>query len=103
MSRTMNRVRMALLGASVCLGGSGAALAYDIAAEIGRPVSSLDAKSAEVVLNWYAEGKVLAFAPKAPRVELLEAVVKALPKDGKTHQRAALLLVSAQTSTWSAK
>ena len=90
----------AFAGAVLVLGGAADALAYDIAAEIGRPVSALDTGTAEVVLNWYAEGKVLAFAPKAPRVELLEAIVKALPKGEKASQRAQLLLVSAQSSTW---
>lgn len=99
--RVKGGARLAFAVGLVCLGSTAPVLAYDIAAEIGRTVSALDAQSAEVVLNWYAEGKVLAFAPKAPRVELLEALVKALPQGSKAFQRAELLLASARTSTWS--
>jgi hypothetical protein len=80
--------------------GTPMAASYDIAAEIGRPLSSLDATAATEVLTWYSEGKVLTYAPKPARIELLKAIMAASPEGGKTYKRAELLLRSAETSGW---
>lgn len=89
-----------LFCASIVFSGTPMAAAYDIAVEIGRPLSSLDATAATEVLTWYSEGKVLTYAPKPARIELLKAIMAASPEGGKTYKRAELLLRSAETSGW---
>ncbi len=88
--------------ACVSVMGIGAPLAsaYDMEAEIGRPLSTLNEKSATELLTSYAEGKILAYAPKPPRLEFLEAIIKASPEGSNTRMRAELLLQSARTSHW---
>jgi len=51
------------------------------------------------LLNRYVEGKVLPFAGKAARIELLTAIVKAAEPASVVHKRAELLLQSVKTSS----
>ncbi len=87
-----------LLAVALSAGVSGMATASPLEKEIGVTLSDLNAKEAERLLNRYVEGKILTFAGKAPRVELLGAIVKAAKPGTVLHKRAELLLQSAKTS-----
>jgi len=77
----------------------GASLAaYELEAEVGFPLSSLDEERATWLLTRYSEGKILTYAPKQPRLEFLRAVIEASPEGSKTRKRAELMLQSAEAS-----
>lgn len=101
----MNRNRKVLAASVLCtvigLGGAVFAADYNLEQEIGQPLSSIDADTAKVLLTWYAEGKILTYAPKQSRIQLLQRIVDVSPPDSSTRKRAELLLQSAETSHWS--
>jgi len=101
MNRYMRILAASVLCALMGIGGAVFAAEYDLEQEIGQPLSSVDADTAKVLLTWYAEGKILAFAPKQSRIELLRRIVEVSPPDSSTQKRAELLLQSAETSHWS--
>jgi len=101
----MNRYTKILAASVLCalIGQGGAVFAaeYKLEQDIGQPLSSIDADTAKVLLTWYAEGKILTYAPKQPRIELLRRIMEVSPPDSSTRKRADLLLQSAETSHWS--
>ena len=93
------RTRMSAVLFLAVMSVSGFAAASALEDEIGVSLSNLDAKGAERLLNRYVEGKVLPFAGKAARIELLTAIVKAAEPASVVHKRAELLLQSVKTSS----
>lgn len=99
----MQRAKLLLAGLAtgvVLLTATGVA-ASDEAIEkaIGMPLTSVDAVQAAVMVNRYAEGRILVSADRATRIKFLGSVRDALPQGSDAGRRAQLLLESVETST----
>lgn len=73
---------------------------YDLDALLGQPVNTMNEKQVDAAITWYSEGQILTYAPKAPRIKLLKALMEQAPEGSAARKRAELLLNSARTSNW---